>query len=110
MLTLRSLSGLGKKIKSIFSNNEIPEIEIDDFLPKLKTVKSEHLSKIFFGHLMLIIFQKRTCKDDLFLISETKIDSSFSNVLFSIPEHRILQKDRRLLLYARQDLNCKTDQ
>ena len=43
---------------------------------------------------------------------ETKIDSSFPNQQFCIPEYRIFQKDHiarggGLLFYVNQDLNCK---
>ena len=49
---------------------------------------------------------------DIFLFSETKIDSSFPSQKFSILECRIFQKDRNahgggLLFYVNQDLNCK---
>ena len=49
---------------------------------------------------------------DIFLVCETKIDSSFPNQQFCIPEYRIFRKDRnarggRLLFYVNRDLNCK---
>ena len=49
---------------------------------------------------------------DIFLACETKIDSSFPNQQFSIPEYRIFRKDRNargrgLLFYVSQDLNFK---
>ena len=49
---------------------------------------------------------------DIFLFSETKIDSSFPSQQFSIPEYRIFRKDRNtrgggLLFYVKHDLNCK---
>ena len=49
---------------------------------------------------------------DIFLVCETKIDSSFLNQQFYIPEYRIFRKDRNacgggLLFYVNQDLNCK---
>ena len=49
---------------------------------------------------------------DIFLVCETKIDSSFPNQQFCIPEYRIFRKDRNargggLLFYINQDLNCK---
>ena len=49
---------------------------------------------------------------DIFLVCETKIDSSFPNQQFCIPEYRIFRKDRNargggLLFYVNQDLNCK---
>ena len=49
---------------------------------------------------------------DMFLVCETKIDSSFPNQQFCIPEYRIFRKDRNargggLLFYVNQDLNCK---
>ena len=49
---------------------------------------------------------------DIFLACETKIDSSFPNQQFCIPEYRIFRNDRNarseaLLFYVNQDLNCK---
>ena len=49
---------------------------------------------------------------DIFLVSETKIDSFFPNQQFYIPEYRIFRKDcnarnGRLLFYVNEDLNCK---
>ena len=49
---------------------------------------------------------------DIFLVCEIKIDSSFPNQQFCIPEYRIFRKDRNargggLLFYVNQDLNCK---
>ena len=49
---------------------------------------------------------------DIFLVCETKIDSSFPNQQFCIPEYRIFRNDRNacgggLLFYVNQDLNCK---
>ena len=47
-----------------------------------------------------------------FLVSETKIDSSFPIQQFSVPEYRFFRKDRNalvvgLLFRINQDLNCK---
>ena len=47
---------------------------------------------------------------DIFLVSETKIDSSFPNQQFCIPEYRIFRKDCNacgggLPFYVNQDLN-----
>ena len=49
---------------------------------------------------------------DIFLVCETKIDSSFPNQHFCIPGYRIFRKDHNgcgggLLFYVNQDLNCK---
>ena len=49
---------------------------------------------------------------DIFLVSGTKIDSSFPNQQFCISEYRVFRKDRNtrgggLLFYIIQDLNCK---
>ena len=49
---------------------------------------------------------------DIFLACETKIDSSFPNQQFCIPQYRIFWKNRNargggLLFYVNQDLNCK---
>ena len=49
---------------------------------------------------------------DIFLVCETKIDSSFPNQQFRIREYRIFRKSRDardggLLFYVNQNLNCK---
>ena len=49
----------------------------------------------------------------IFLISETKLDFSFSGSEFTIPGYRLLRKDRNqhrggLIFYVNQDIPCKT--
>ena len=49
---------------------------------------------------------------EIFLACETKIESSFSNQQFSIPEYRIFRKDlnahsARLFFYVNQYPNCR---
>ena len=45
---------------------------------------------------------------DIFFISETIIDSYFTNAQFNIPEYQIFQKDHNNFgSYIRQDFNCK---
>ena len=44
---------------------------------------------------------------DIFLVCETKIDSSFPNQQFCIPEYRIFRKDRNARGGGNQDLNRK---
>jgi len=49
---------------------------------------------------------------DVFLISESKLDSSFPDAQFFIPEYRIFRKDRNangggLFFYVNEDIPCK---
>ena len=49
---------------------------------------------------------------DIFLISESKLDSSFPNSQFSIPGYRLFRNDRDkhgggLIFYVNEDLPCK---
>ena len=86
-----------------------------------KGIKAKHLKNIFFGHLNVNSIRnkfvsteeliKRTF--DLFLISETKIDDSFSNAQFKIEGYKSFRKDRgafggRLLFYVNEKLNCRS--
>ena len=51
-------------------------------------------------------------KTGIFLISETKIDDSFSNAQFKIEGHKSLRKDQDafggLLFYVNEKLNCRS--
>ena len=86
----------------------------------LKKAKAKHPKNLFFGHLHINSIRNKfeSVQEiiqntfDIFLFSETKIDSSFPSQQFSILEYRIFRKDRNafgrgLLFYINQDLNCK---
>ena len=88
--------------------------------PFLKKIKSKHPKNLFYGQLNVNSIRKKfeSVEEiiqnafDIFLVCETKTDSSFPNQQFCIPEYHIFQKDRNahgggLLFYVNQDLNCK---
>ena len=90
------------------------------YFPLLKRIKSEHTRNLFFGQLNVNSVRSKfeSVQEiiqntfDIFLVCETKIDSSFPNQQFFIPEYGIFRKDRNtrgggLLFYVNQDLNCK---
>ena len=87
--------------------------------PILQKIKTKHHENLFFGHVnansignKLESFQEIIQNTlDIFLVCETKIDSGFPNERFSLPEYRILRKDRRthggrLIIYVNEDLSC----
>ena len=84
--------------------------------PFLKKIRSKHPKNLFFGQLNVNstinkfeLFQEIIQNTfDIFLVCETKIDSSFPNQLFCIPEYSIFRKDRNacgggLLFCVNQD-------
>ena len=86
----------------------------------LKKIRSKHPKNLFFGQLNVNSIRNKfeSVQEivqntfDIFLVCETKIDSSFPNQQFCIPEYRIFRNDRNacgggLLFYVNQDLNCK---
>ena len=84
----------------------------------LKKIRSKHPKNLLFGQLnansiknkfesVQEIFRNTF---DIFLVCKTKIDSSFTNQQFCIPEYHIFRKDRNahgggLLFYVNQDIN-----
>ena len=97
--------------------NELP-CEASQFLTKLKISNKE---RIVFGHLNINHLQNKfeplmsLVKDklDLFLLTETKIDQSFTTAQFVIEGYsKPFRRDRDkmgggLLLYVREDITCK---
>ena len=91
--------------------------------PFLKKIRSKHPKNLFFGQLNVNSIRNKFENQeivqeivqntfDTFLVCETKIDSSFPNQQFCIPEYRIFRKDLNargggLLFDVNQDLNCK---
>ena len=73
--------------------------------PFLKKIKSEHPKNLFFGQLNVNSIRNKfeSVQEiiqntfDIFLVCETKIDSSFPNQQFCIPEYRIFRKDRNVV-------------
>ena len=102
------------------SKNDNHENDENISFPFLKKIRSKHPKNLFFGQLNLNSIRSKfeSVQEiiqnifDIFLVCETKIDSSFPNQQFCIPEYRIFRKDRNargggLLFYVNQDLNCK---
>ena len=88
--------------------------------PFLKKIKSAHPENSFFRQLNVNSIRSKfeSVQEiiqntfEVFLVSETKIDSFFPNQQFYIPEYRIFWKDcnarnGRLLFYVNEDRNCK---
>ena len=80
--------------------------EIDGFT-KLGLLRKMHIKKLFFGHLNTnSLGGKREFLEplirnhfDIFLISEAKLDLSFSGSAFTIPGYRLFRKDRNQHTY-----------
>ena len=87
----------------------------------LKKIRSKHPKNFFFEQLNVNSIRNKfeSVQEivqntfDIFLVCQTKIDSSFPNQQFCIPEYiPEFRKDRNargggLLFYVNQDLNCK---
>ena len=99
----------------VTTNNETDYFTIVGFLLK------KHIKNLFFGYLNInSLRNKREFLEplirnhfDIFLVSETKLDSSFSGSKFTIPAYRLFRKDRNqygggLIFYVNQDIPCKT--
>ena len=96
----------GKKEKEIFKT--------------LRDLRSKHPKNVFLGHLnvnsLRIKFESlnELIKDtfDIFLVTESKLDSSFPDSQFSIPGCRIVRKDQNrngggILFYINEDIPFK---
>ena len=81
----------------------------------------KHIKNLLFGHLNINSFRnKREFLEplirnhfEIFLISETKLDFSFSGSEFTIFGYRLFHKDRNqhggaLIFYVNQDIPCKS--
>ena len=86
----------------------------------LKSQRINYPKKIIIGHLNInsirnkfVLLQEIVESNlDIFLITESKIDDSFPNSQFSIPDYRLFRKDRNvngggLLLYVNQNIPGK---
>ena len=103
-----------------------PTHELSDIYLQLCMWDEYHLKKtknVFLGHLNINSIKNKfesvweLIKDtfDIFLLSESKLDSSFPDDQFSIPGYRIVRKDRDrngggLLLYINEDIPFKITQ
>ena len=84
----------------------------------LKTFRSKHPKNLIFAHLNINSIRNKFCEIydvmnnnyvDIFGISETKLDDSFTNAQFNIQNFKIYRKDRNargggLMLYVRSDI------
>ena len=97
----------GKKEKEIFKT--------------LRDLRSKHPKNVFLGHLnansLRIKFESSNepIKDtfDIFLVTESKFDSSFPDSQFSIPGYHIVRKDQNkngggILFYINEDIPFKS--
>ena len=86
----------------------------------LRCLRSKHPKHVFLGHLNVSSLRNKfeslneLIKDifDIFLVSESKLDSSFPDSQFSIPGYRIVRKDRNkngggILFYINEDIPFK---
>ena len=88
---------------SLESKSDNHENDENISFPFLKKIRSKHPKNLFFGQLNVNSIRNKfesvqeinqNTFDFFFCACETKIDSSFPNQLFCIPEYRIFRKDR----------------
>ena len=105
------------------SNSEeqlLSERKAKETLTTLRGLRSKHPKNDFLGHLNVITLRNKfesldeLIKDtfDVFLVSESKLDSSFSDSQFSIPDYYIVSEDRNknrrgILFYIIKDIPFK---
>ena len=98
----------------------VTDSEIDGFT-KVGLLRKKHVKSLFFGYLNInSLRNKREFLEtmirnhfDIFLVSETKLDSSFPGSKFTTPGYRLFHKDRNehgrgLIFYVNQDIPFKT--
>ena len=86
---------------SLESKSDSHENDENISFPFLKKIRSKHPENLFFGQLNVNSIRNKfeSVQEivqntfDIFLVCETKIDSSFPNQHFCIPEYRIFWKD-----------------
>ena len=87
------------------SNSEeqlLSERKAKETFTTLRGFRSKHPKNVFLGHLNVITLRNKfesldeLIKDtfDVFLVSESKLDSSFSDSQFPIPDYYIVSEDR----------------
>ena len=100
---------------SIVTDNEV------DGFTKVELLHKKHIRNLFFGQLNIkSLGNKREYLEpllrnhfDIFLVSETKLDSSFLESEYAIPGYRLFRKDGNqhggaLIFYVNQDIPCKS--
>ena len=84
-------------------------------------MRKKHIKNLFYGYLNIKSLRtKRQSLEllkrnhfDIYLVSETKVDSSFPGCEFTIPGYSLFCKDRNqhgegLIFYVNQGIPCKT--
>ena len=104
---IKYLAKESRKLKRRFSHDKPYDSDDGDVIsfPELKKVRSKNPKKIYFGNLNVISIRNKfesvqeIINDtfNIFLINLTKIQSSFTNAQFDIPEYGYLQKDVTIL-------------
>ena len=88
-------------------------------LNKIKMQRLEHFNFLIVGHLNINSIRNKfemiaetITNFEIFLISESKIDSTFPNMQFKINGHKLFRRDRNrfgggLMLYLNEKIPCK---
>ena len=86
---------------------------------KMQCLGLEHFNTLIVGHLNINsirskfeIIAETITNFDIFLISESKIDSTFPNMQFKINVYKLFRRDRNrfgggLMLYLNEEISCK---
>ena len=87
---------------------------------ELTFLSQKFIKNLFLGHLNVNCVRNKfealefliKDKSDIFLVSESKVNSSFPEAQFKIPGYRIFQQDRDkyghgLMFYINQNISCK---
>ena len=92
---------------------------LENDLNKIKIQHLEHFNTLIVGHLNINSIRKKfemiaetITNFDIFLISESKIDSTFPNMQFKINGYKLFRRDRnrfggRLILYLNEEIPCR---
>ena len=100
----------------VSEDSVVTDNEIDGFA-NIGLLRKKHIKNSFFGHLNINSrwFLEPLIRNhfDIFLVSKTKLDSSFLGSEFTIPHYKLFRKDRNqhggsLIFYVNQDFPCKT--
>ena len=107
-------------LKSKGSNNSDKNSGKSEALNEVTFLRRKFTKNLFFGHLNLNSIRNKfealefLIKDrfDVFLVSESKLHSSFPEAQFKIPGYRIFRQDRvkyggGLMFYINQNIPCK---
>ena len=108
-----------KSISEIFLDILESSSIFENDLNKMKMQRLEHFHTLIVGHLNInsIINKFEIITEiiknfDIFLISESKIDSTFPNMQFRINSYKLVRRDRNrfskgLMLYLNEEISCK---